>query len=57
MAGNRTGLGKGLYSLIPDNKKVVKEKKEVPVAGPTMMKINDVEPNREQPRKNFEEDA
>lgn len=26
-------------------------------AGPIMMKINDVEPNRDQPRKHFEEDA
>ena len=58
MAVKRTGLGKGLDSLIPDNKKAVKEKKQEQSAkGPTMMKINDVEPNREQPRKNFEEDA
>ena len=64
MAVKRSGLGKGLDSLIPDNKssKMVKkpeEKTEQPgnVSGQIMMKINDVEPNREQPRKNFEEDA
>lgn len=64
MAVKRSGLGKVLDSLIPDNKssKMVKkpeEKTEKPgnVSGQIMMKINDVEPNREQPRKNFEEDA
>ena len=60
MAGKRSGLGKGLDSLIPDNKSHLKEKKEqadVKSNGQVMMKINDVEPNREQPRKNFEEDA
>lgn len=55
------GLGKGLDSLIPNavgeakkdaNKKVPEEK------GPeTIVKITKVEPNREQPRKNFDEDA
>lgn len=63
MAAKRSGLGKGLDSLIPDNKssKIVKNtvKKEENISsdGTIMMKINDVEPNREQPRKNFEEDA
>lgn len=67
MAARRSGLGKGLDSLIPDNKSLKTTKKEsnVPVKkeditakdGTIMMKINDVEPNREQPRKNFEEDA
>lgn len=62
MAVKRGGLGKGLDSLIPDNKTVKKtveagKKEEVQVSGPIMMKINTVEPNREQPRKNFEEDA
>ena len=63
MAVKRSGLGKGLDSLIPD-KKVEKKisspvaKEEKPsVEGQVMMKINDVEPNREQPRKHFEEDA
>ena len=64
MAVKRSGLGKGLDSLIPDNKssKMVKKTVEAPktpenVSGKIMMKINEVEPNREQPRKNFEEDA
>ena len=63
MAVKRSGLGKGLDSLIPDkkvekivNKPVVKE--EIAAGnGQIMMKINDVEPNRDQPRKHFEEDA
>lgn len=63
MAVKRSGLGKGLDSLIPDTKmekKVIKPVvKEETTAGnsQTMMKINDVEPNRDQPRKHFEEDA
>ena len=64
MAVKRSGLGKGLDSLIPDNKssKMVKKTVEASktpenVSGQIMMKINEVEPNREQPRKNFEEDA
>ncbi|XCP85542.1 ParB/RepB/Spo0J family partition protein [Roseburia hominis] len=63
MAIKRSGLGKGLDSLIPDNKSVKNVKKEAEKqeekqnSGPVMMKINDVEPNREQPRKNFEEDT
>ena len=53
---------KGLDSLIPENKSVkpaVKpEKAEESVkTGEQMLKINQVEPNREQPRKHFEEDA
>ena len=58
----KNGLGKGLDSLIPENKSVkpaVKpEKAEESVkTGEQMLKINQVEPNREQPRKHFEEDA
>lgn len=37
-------------------KEVIKEVK-VPVSGDTMMKISDIEPNREQPRKNFDKEA
>ena len=64
MAVKKKGLGKGLDSLIPDNKptRVSKSEpessdKEEPKSGEQMMKINMVEPNREQPRKKFEEDA
>lgn len=57
------GLGKGLDSLIPNAVGEAKAKKDtkeqVPeVKGPeTIVKITKVEPNREQPRKNFDEDA
>lgn len=50
------GLGKGLDSLIPDKvgiTETVEEEKKDEV----MVNINKVEPNREQPRKNFDEDA
>ena len=57
----KNGLGKGLDSLISDkvNKPSVKKdgvKDEKAVDG-ILMNINKVEPNREQPRKNFDEDA
>lgn len=56
------GLGKGLDSLIPNAVGEAKVKKEiknvVEEKGPeTIVKITKVEPNREQPRKNFDEDA
>ncbi len=57
------GLGKGLDSLIPNAVGEAKTKKEtvnnIPdEKGPeTIVKITKVEPNREQPRKNFDEDA
>ena len=69
MTVKRGGLGKGLDSLIPDKKfdksgNIPHNKVNIQVEsaakekdGQVMMKINDVEPNREQPRKNFEEDA
>lgn len=65
MAVKRSGLGKGLDSLIPDTKaaragKTVEKEEKAEKgenSGPVMMKINEVEPNREQPRKHFEEDA
>ena len=60
------GLGKGLDSLIPmgsvssekkaDSKEENKESKDSK-ATETVVKITQVEPNREQPRKNFDEDA
>ncbi len=61
MAVKRKGLGKGLDSLIPENNSVKPaakaEKEESVKTGEQMLKINQVEPNREQPRKHFEEDA
>ena len=66
MSIKKKGLGKGLDSLIPDNKSIksvtpdksAEAKKEAEEkAGVQRMKINEVEPNRDQPRKNFDEDA
>ena len=69
MAVKRNGLGKGLDSLIPakaENKvaRADKETKPVPAkedntsgTGEILLKINQVEPNRDQPRKEFDEDS
>lgn len=61
MAGKKNALGKGLANLLREDdlqeeKEVVV--KEVIVKEPTEMflKITEVEPNRNQPRKNFDED-
>lgn len=60
------GLGKGLDALIPNTvgegsskKTEVKSKsaKDEKKEGETIVNITKVEPNREQPRKNFDEDA
>lgn len=60
------GLGKGLDALIPPStgdtkakevKEVVKETAASTQGSETIVKITKVEPNREQPRKNFDEDA
>jgi ParB family chromosome partitioning protein len=60
----RKGLGKGLDSMIPDkvgSKTAKIEKVEKPTsehaADAVMMDISKVEPNRDQPRKKFDEDA
>lgn len=74
MAGKKMGLGRGLDTLIPEQKKkeqtttakkekevvkeVVKVKeviKEVPME--VEIKLSEIEPNRNQPRKQFDEDA
>lgn len=53
----KKGLGKGLDSLITDKvSKPVKTKSEH-AADAVMIDIKKVEPNREQPRKKFDEDA
>ncbi len=61
MAAQRKGLGKGLDSIIPktsEKSTASKAKKEEnAVEDALYMDINKVEPNREQPRKKFEEDA
>ena len=68
MAVKRGGLGKGLDSLIPDmnvggastpktevKTKIVEKVVERPVE--VKVKLSKIEPNKEQPRKNFDEDA
>lgn len=56
-------MGKGLDALIPSginekSEKTEKQKKtEEKSGGETIVNITKVEPNREQPRKNFDEDA
>ena len=60
MATRKSGLGKGLDSLITNK---VSQKEEHTASGETsykadfMVKLSKVEPNREQPRKRFDEDA
>lgn len=56
------GLGKGLDALIPSavteqKGKVKKKEQEILEKPDSFVDINKVEPNREQPRKNFDEDA
>ena len=63
----KRGLGKGLDSLIPTNVMMESEVKHPTVStasspeeekdGTLMVKLSKVEPNREQPRKNFDEDS
>lgn len=63
----KRGLGKGLDSLIPTNVMMESEVKHSTAStassaeeekdGTLMVKLSKVEPNREQPRKNFDEDS
>ena len=57
MAKN-TGLGKGLDALFSD-KRVIEEVKEERREGETIEKIKiiDIEPNKDQPRRNFDMEA
>ena len=55
MAVRKSGLGKGLDSLIPDHH--LEEISETENQGVVSVKISKVEPNREQPRKQFDEDS
>lgn len=61
MATKKSGLGKGLDSLITDkvgkNTTVKVKTEEKEATDGVMLNINKVEPNRDQPRKNFDEDA
>lgn len=71
MVAKKTGLGKGLDALIPEarkkttilekeiakEKKVFEEKALVPKESVQTLRIVEIEPNRKQPRKNFDEDS
>ena len=54
MAAKKTGLGKGLDTLIP-NKKVTVESQKAKTE--ELIDINKIEPNKDQPRKSFNEDS
>lgn len=70
MAVRKGGLGKGLDSMIPDTSAKVKKKSPAPAPAENtkevdikdersvqLIKMSMIEPNREQPRKQFGEDA
>ncbi len=52
MATKRTGMGRGLGNIFEDN-----STEELSSSGAVKMKLIDIEPNRDQPRKQFDEDA
>lgn len=58
----KRGLGKGLDSMIPDktdsaNSKKNKLLEKIDVSRETLIGINEIEPNKSQPRKKFDEDS
>ena len=66
MAARKSGLGKGLDSLITGGKDAVKEEpkviekvveKIVEKPAEIKLRISEIEPNRNQPRKDFNEDT
>ena len=61
MATAKRGLGKGLDSMIPEkvDKNSIQSVKQPDdnVSRETLININEIEPNKGQPRKNFDEDA
>lgn len=61
-AKRKRGLGIGLDALIPENSEITEKdleliKEEDVAKADTKIKISKIEPNREQPRKHFDEDA
>lgn len=61
MAKAKKGLGRGLNAMIPGSPEVKNEEnanmKEIDVSRETLININEIEPNKKQPRKGFDEDA
>ena len=59
-AAKKGGLGKGLDSLIPEKPNIILEnqdKNDIEKKDAIVVDIQKVEPNRSQPRKNFDEDS
>ena len=52
MAAKKKGLGRGLDALFEDN-----SMEQLSGNSAVMLKLNDIEPNRDQPRKTFDEQA
>lgn len=52
MAAKKGGLGRGLDALFLDN-----AIDDIGTGGPVTLKLNEIEPNKEQPRKTFDEKA
>ncbi|HZJ77302.1 MAG TPA: ParB/RepB/Spo0J family partition protein [Clostridia bacterium] len=52
MAARKSGLGRGLDALFADN-----SVEEGSLSSAVKLKLMDIEPNKEQPRKNFDEDS
>ncbi len=52
MATKKSGLGRGFDAIFADN-----SLEDITSGGPAKIKLMDIEPNREQPRKQFDEDA
>lgn len=53
----KKGLGRGLDIMIPEQIIEVTEEKSDNVSRETFVQVNQIEPNRSQPRKKFDEDA
>lgn len=53
----KKGLGKGLDIMIPEHIMENKEKNNDNVSRETLIHISDIEPNKSQPRKRFDEDS
>ena len=54
----KTGLGKGLDALFADNLNNIKEEEKIKEGEVVQnLKIIEVEPNRNQPRKQFDDEA
>lgn len=59
MAKTRSGLGRGLDALIPQTKPEAEKpaKSEETKETPVMLRLSQVEPNKEQPRKQFDDES